>query len=143
MEPEIKSTIKFVLTIIFVIVATLGLGLWGCPQYSVYSSRLAGEAILAEAESSRQVKIKEARSIMESAKLLSAAEVTRARGAAEANHILQNSLGGPSGYLRYLQIQSYHELAQKDRAQVIYIPTESGLPMTEASRLTPVPVPAQ
>ena len=47
---------------------------------------------------------------------------------------LQNSLGGPEGYLRYLQIQKL----QDTNAQLIYVPTEAGLPMTEAARL-PLP----
>ena len=101
------------------------------PQYRVYSQRLAGEAALAEAQSSRQVAILEARAKKESAVSLAEAEVIRARGAAQANAILQNSLGGPEGYLRYLQIQAL----ESSRASLIYIPTEGGLPVTEARRL--------
>src|SRR5689334_7947674 len=68
---------------------------------------------------------------MESAQFLAEAEVTRAKGAAQANHILQNSLGGPDGYLRYLTIQAY----ENTHAQLIYVPTEAGIPITEARRL--------
>lgn len=101
------------------------------PQYRVYSQRLAGQAALAEAQSSRQVAILEARAKKESAVSLAEAEVIRARGAAQANAILQNSLGGPEGYLRYLQIQAL----ESSRASLIYVPTEGGLPVTEARRL--------
>jgi hypothetical protein len=107
--------------------------LFAWPQYRVYSQRKAGEAALAEAQSSRQVAILEARAKKESAIALADAEVIRARGAAEANEILQNSLGGPDGYLRYLQIQSLAET----RASLIYVPTEAGLPVTESRRLGP------
>lgn len=124
------------------LVAFIALLMFGIPQYNVYSQQLSGRAKLAEAQSSRQVAVLEARARRESAVELSAAEVTRARGAAKANHILQNSLGGPAGYLRYLQIQSYHELATNDRATLIYVPTESGLPITEASRLAQPPAAA-
>ncbi len=103
----------------------------GYPQYGVYSQRLAGEASLAEAQSSRQVAILEARAKKESAISLAEAEVIRAEGAAKANKILQDSLGGPEGYLRYLQIQALEE----SKAQLIYVPTEAGLPVTEARRL--------
>ena len=103
----------------------------GWPQYRVYSQRLAGEAALAEAQSSRQVAILEARAKKESAISLAEAEVIRARGAAEANAILQNSLGGPEGYLRYLQIQAL----ENSKSSLIYVPTEAGLPVTEARRL--------
>ena len=104
----------------------------GYPQYRVYSQRLAGEASLAEAQSSRQVAILEARAKKESAVSLAEAEVIRARGAAQANQILQNSLGGPEGYLRYLQIQAL----ENSKASLIYVPTEAGLPVTEARRLS-------
>ena len=104
--------------------------LW--PQYNVYAQRLAGEAALAEAQSSRQVATLEAKAKKESAVELAAAEVLRAEGAAKANAILQNSLGGPEGYLRYLQIQAL----ESSRASLIYVPTEAGLPITEAQRLT-------
>jgi hypothetical protein len=104
---------------------------FGWPQYRVYQQRLAGEAALAEAQSSRQVAILEARAKKESAISLAEAEVIRAEGAAKANKILQDSLGGPEGYLRYLQIQSLEDT----KASLIYVPTEAGLPVTEARRL--------
>jgi len=113
------------------IVLAIGLIMLGWPQYRVYSQRLAGEAALAEAQSSRQVAILEARAKKESAVSLAEAEVIRAEGAAKANQILQNSLGGPEGYLRYLQIQALEE----SKAGLIYVPTEAGLPVTEARRL--------
>lgn len=114
---------------------TIGTGVGGCvglKHLQLYSATMNGKSILAEAESSRQVKTLEARATMESSKALAEAEVIRAKGAAEANHILQNSLGGPEGYLRYLQIQALHE---NKNAELIYVPTEAGLPVTEATRL--------
>jgi regulator of protease activity HflC (stomatin/prohibitin superfamily) len=116
-----------------VVAGALCLSLVGCPKYNVYSQEMAGRAKLAEAQSSRQVATLEAHAKMESSKDLAQAEIIRAQGAAQANHILQNSLGGPEGYLRYLQIQAY----ENSHAQLIYVPTEGGLPVTEASRLTP------
>ena len=111
-------------------------GLYGCPSYNVYSQEMAGRAKLVEAQSSRQIAVLEAKAKLESAKSLAAAEVIRAEGAAKANRILQDSLGGPEGYLRYLQIQA---IDAKD-ASLIYVPTEGGLPVTEAGRLAPRPV---
>ena len=101
------------------------------PQYRVYSERLAGEAALAEAQSSRKVAILEAEAKRESAIALAEAEVLRAEGAAKANRILQDSLGGPEGYLRYLQIQAL----ENTQASLIYVPTEAGLPVTESRRI--------
>lgn len=105
--------------------------MYAMPQYRVYSQRLSGEAALAEAQSSRQVAILEARAKKESAISLAEAEVIRAEGAAKSNAILQNSLGGPEGYLRYLQIQAL----ESSKATLIYVPTEGGLPVTESKRL--------
>lgn len=117
----------------------LAVWLAGWPAYKVYSQEAAGRAMLAEAQSTRQVAVLEARAKLESAKLLADAEVLRAEGAARANRILQDSLGGPEGYLRYLQIQA---IDAKD-ASVIYVPTEGGLPITESSRLAPRVVPGR
>lgn len=120
-----------------VLVCVIGGGLlWGCPSYNVYSQEMSGRAKLAEAQSSRQVAVLEARAKLESSKSLADAEVLRAEGAAKANRILQNSLGGPEGYLRYLQIQA---LDSKE-ASLIYVPTSGGLPVTESARLAPTPV---
>lgn len=41
----------------------------------------------------------------------------------------------PTGYLRYLQIQAL----ENTKAQLIYVPTDSGLPVTEAGRLRETP----
>jgi regulator of protease activity HflC (stomatin/prohibitin superfamily) len=113
----------------FLLIGVLCLGLFGCPSYNVYSQQMEGRAKLAEAQSSRQVAVLEAHAKMESAKSLAEAEVIRATGAAQANHILQNSLGGPDGYLQYLKIQ-----AMEQNRNLVYVPTEAQLPITEAGR---------
>lgn len=115
--------------LVFLVVALFGGSLYGCPRYTVYSQEMAGRAKLAEAQSSRQVATLEAKAKMESSKSLAEAEVIRAEGAARANHILQNSLGGPEGYLQYLKIQ-----ALESNKHLVYVPTEAGLPITEAGR---------
>lgn len=101
------------------------------PQYNVYSQRLAGEARLREAESSRQIAVEEAKAKLEAATMLAQAEVERSRGIAEANKIVGESLKGNHEYLVWLWID---KLDAKD-SQVIYIPTEAGIPILEASRL--------
>lgn len=57
------------------------------------------------------------------------AEVERAKGTARANKIVANSITEP--YLRYLYINNLHDTDN----QVIYLPTEAGLPILEAGRL--------
>ena len=115
------------LTAIGLLIAT---GMWGCPQYRVYSLELSGVARLKEAESSRKIAVEEARAKMESAKMLSKAEVERARGVAEANEIIGESLKNNDAYLRYLWIQGLHD----GSSETIYIPTEGNLPILEATR---------
>ncbi|WP_380910872.1 membrane protease subunit [Sphingobium olei] len=124
-----------IIGIFLLVLITLSGALWGCPSYRVYSQEQAGRAALAEAQSSRQIAVLEAKARLESAKMLADAEVVRAEGAARANRILQDSLGGPDGYLRYLQIQA---IDSKD-ASIIYVPTEAGLPLLESSRLVARP----
>lgn len=114
-----------------IVVLVCGGMMAGCPAYNVYASEQSGRAKLAEAQSSRQIATLEAKAKLENAKLLSDAEIIRAEGAAKANRVLQDSLGGPEGYLRYLQIQA---IDGKDAA-IIYVPTEGGLPLLESSRL--------
>lgn len=107
-------------------------GLYGCPHYSVYQQRLEGQAVLAHAQASREVAVAEAKAKMESASLLAEADVARAKGAAQANMIIGESLKNNEAYLRYLWIQN---LENSKDGQVIYVPTEAGLPVLEATRL--------
>lgn len=119
-----------ILTLGVVGVALVGGALWGLPQYGVWQQELAGRAELVRAEQNRRIAVLEAQARLEAEELNAAAEVARARGVAEANAIVAEGLGGPDGYLRYLWIQSLGENSQ----DVIYIPTEAGLPILEASR---------
>lgn len=116
--------------IVLGILALLGVGLWGCPKYKVYSAQKAGEAKLREAEHSRRIAIEEAIAAKEAAKELAAAEIERAKGVAEANRIIGNSLQGNEAYLRYLWIMGL----QDGSSETIYIPTEANLPIMEATR---------
>lgn len=108
--------------------------IWGAcaagREYDVWAQGKEGEAELARAESNRQIKTLEAKASMESSKHLADAEIIRAKGVAEANRIIGDSLSGNEAYLRYLWI---HGLAD-GRNQVIYVPTEANLPILEASR---------
>lgn len=106
------------------------LGMWGCPNYSVYQQNLEGEAELARATQNRQISIQEAQAKKESAKDLAEAEVIRAEGAAKANKIIGESLKSNEAYLHYLFINNM----EHTQNQVIYIPTEASLPILEARR---------
>ncbi len=119
-----------VIAAVFVVVFVLFLGMWGCPQYSVYQQRLEGEAMLAHATYSKQVAVQEAIAKKEAASMLAEAEVARAKGVAAANKIIGESLQGNEAYLRYLWVQGL----ESGKNEVIYVPTEANLPILEASR---------
>ena len=105
----------------------------GCPQYNVYEQRTQGEAELQRANYSKQVAVQEAQAKMDSAKLLAAAEIERAKGVAQANQIIGDSLHNNEDYLRYLFVNNL----EHTQNQVIYIPTETNIPILKASRIKP------
>lgn len=119
-------------TIIVLLLFTLVAGpMWGCPQYNVWEKGLAGQAELKQAEWNRQIAVKEAMARKESAKALAEAEVERAKGIAQANKIIGDSLEGKEEYLRFLYIDMLRETGGEGR-ETVYIPTEAGLPILEA-----------
>lgn len=109
----------------------LGLCMYGCPQYSVYEQRLSGEAELAKANYSKQVMVQDSLARKESAQNLADVEVTRATGVAQANKIIGDSLKNNESYLRWLYIEG---LKEKQGQEIIYVPTEAGLPILEAGK---------
>lgn len=108
----------------------VALGMYGCPQYSVYEQRMSGEAELANATYSRQVAVQEAQAKKDAATLLAEAEVIRAGGVAKANTIIGDSLKNNEVYLRWLWIDKLDTSKQS----TIYIPTETGMPLMEAGK---------
>lgn len=116
-----------VITVVILLIAAL---IYGYPQYKVWQQRLAGQAELARAEQNRKIAIQEAEAKKESARALAEAEVIRAEGVAKANSIIGESLRGNESYLRYLWIQTLNDNPQN----VIYVPTEAGLPILEAGK---------
>ena len=100
------------------------------PQYKVWQQNKEGEAELARAEQNRKIAVLEAKAKEESANSLAKAEIIRAQGVAQANKIIGDSLQNNDAYIHYLWIEALKE-SQND---VIYIPTEAGIPITESAR---------
>lgn len=105
------------------------------PKYRVWSATMQGEAEFAQAEGNRRIAVLEAESKLEAAKSLAAAEVERAKGVAQANEIIGQSLKDNESYLRWLWIENL----DKGGNSVIYIPTEAGLPILEAGKRAETP----
>ncbi len=115
---------------IFLIICLIfgGFGIYA--KFNLWSSALAGQAELRRADWNRQITVREAQAKKDSATLLAEAEVERAKGVAQANKIIGDSLKNNEEYLRYLWIDSL----QQTKDQIIYVPTEAGLPILEAGR---------
>ena len=127
---QTKSTIYAIIIGVGIVVSIMIL-MWVIPKYRVWQRELSGIGQLKEAEWNRKITIEEANATMESAKLLAQAEVERAKGVAEANKIIGESLKDNDAYLRYLWVQGLND----GSSEVIYIPTEANLPILEATRL--------
>ena len=131
MEKVNKVTLMAVLIADLVVFCGL---IGGCfyikPKYEIYSQTMVGEAELKRAESNRKIAILEAEAKKQSAAMLADAEVERAKGVAEANRIIGESLKENESYLRWLWINN---LEQTENS-IIYVPTEAGLPILEAGK---------
>lgn len=121
---------KIFASVLTAVVCLACLGLWGCPQWNVYSQRMEGESQLAHSEYSKKVQVQDALGRLEAAKSLALAEIERAKGVAGANVIIGDSLKNNESYLRWLWIEGLKEKGNN----VIYVPTEAGLPILEAGK---------
>lgn len=100
------------------------------PWYNVWQQEMSGKAEFAKAEQNRKIKIEEAKANLEAEKLNAQAEIERAKGAAEAIRIENGSL--TPAYIQYLWVRQQANLNDKT---VIYVPTETNLPILEANRV--------
>lgn len=130
MDEDTKSFVKLFSGIAIAILCTIGLGMAGCPAYNVYEQEMSGKAELAKADFSKKVAVQEAQAKKDSAQLLADSEIIRAGGVAKANQIIGDSLKGNDAYLRYLWIDKL----DSTKGQIVYVPTEAGLPILEAGR---------
>lgn len=103
------------------------------PWYNVWSQEMEGKAEFAKAEQNRKIKIEEARANLEAEKLNAQAEIEKAKGAAEAIRIENGSI--TPTYIQYLWVRQQSDLSDKT---VIYVPTETNLPILESTRMNKV-----
>lgn len=122
----IKKALWGVIGIVFIVVAMAFIRPW----YNVWSQEMEGKAEFAKAEQNRKIKIEEARANLEAEKLNAQAEIERAKGAAEAIRIENGSI--TPTYIQYLWVRQQSDLSDKT---VIYVPTETNLPILESTRM--------
>ena len=123
---------KAIWGIVSIVVFTIGMAFIR-PWYNVWSQEMEGKAEFAKAEQNRKIKIEEARANLEAEKLNAQAEIERAKGAAEAIKIENGSI--TPTYIQYLWVRQQSDLSDKT---VIYIPTESNLPLLESTRMNKI-----
>ncbi len=126
----IRGAIWGVAGIVVIIVAMAFIRPW----YNVWSQEMEGKAEFAKAEQNRKFKIEEARANLEAEKLNAQAEIERAKGAAEAIRIENGSI--TPTYIQYLWVRQQSDLSDKT---VIYVPTETNLPILESTRALTLP----
>lgn len=129
-----KSAIRSILWVIGGIVLLVVAMAFIRPWYNVWSQEMEGKAEFAKAEQNRKIKIEEARANLEAEKLNAQAEIERAKGAAEAIRIENGSI--TPTYIQYLWVRQQSDLSNKT---VIYVPTETNLPLLESARLLTLP----
>jgi hypothetical protein len=131
-ELQLKAKVwKWIAVTIFIIVATIGACMAIVPPYRVWSEGKKGEAEYMRAEQNRRIKVEEAKANLDAEKLNAQAEIERAKGAAEAIKIENGSL--TPTYIQYLWVRQQNASTNN---RIIYIPTEAGLPILEAGRVT-------
>ena len=128
-QTDTKGTLAATALFIAFVLAIILAFMFGYPRYKVWQQEMDGKAEFAKAEQNRKIKIEEARANLEAEKLNAQAEIERAKGAAKAIEIENGSI--TPTYIQYLWVRQQTNLSDKT---VIYIPTESNLPILEAGR---------
>ena len=100
-------------------------GVVGVRYYNVWSMEMQGKARLAEATQSRQIQVEQARGEVEAAKMR-----------AEAIAIVGQATKEFPEYRQQEFIGAFAEaLKEGNINQIMYVPTEANIPITEAGRL--------
>ncbi len=108
----------------FATALTIAVTLAGCPPYRVWNSEMTGLAKLAESENARKVLIEQARAEQEAAKMRAEAIAIVGKAAKEYPEYRQQEFLGAFA----------EALKEGNISQIMYIPTEASIPITEAGR---------
>lgn len=113
------------------------------PIYGVWQQTKSGEAELKRAEQNRQIIVQSAQAQKEAAVFKKDAEIIRAEGVAKSLAIVKEQLKDLSDTeARVLILYKWVEGLNDESSQVIYVPTESNMPvLLEAGRIANSPGP--
>ena len=96
-------------------------GMWGCPQYNVYSQQMEGKAQLAKADQNRQILVTQAQ-----------AEKEAAQQRADAIKIVGQAAKDFPQYREQEFIGAFADAMREGKmSQIIYVPTEANIPIIE------------
>ena len=113
------KAVRYILAGIVVVFVLLWVGRIASPRYKVYAADIDRQVLVAEARAKADAAVEDKR-----------AEITKAQGVAEANRIIAESISPE--YVEWLYVDQLDEVD----GQIIYIPTEGGIPILEAGRVS-------
>jgi hypothetical protein len=128
----IRLGVKVLVGIVVALIALIWVWKLATPRYNLYRAETEKKAVIAEQRAQSEAAEFAALSAVTQAQAKADAEVIRAKGLAEAQKIISSTL--TEDYVRYLYIQAI----EGNPNQIIYVPTEAGLPILEAGRAAAV-----
>lgn len=124
MQKQNGNAALLALTAVFFAVGFVAFLFWGIPQYNVYAKRLSGQAQLEYANLQRQALVAQAQAERDASELRAEAiEIVGAKAQQYPEYRNQEFIG------------AFAECLQNGCAsQIIYVPTEASIPITEAGK---------
>lgn len=108
-----------------VLMSTAAASLWAIPTYKVWQQEMSGKARLAEASQSRKILVEQANAELEAAAVRAEAIGLVGKAAQLYPEYRQQEFMAAMG----------EALNNGEIEQMIYVPTEANIPITEASRI--------
>lgn len=123
-EDEKVILVRLVLFIFAVVIGLILIWMLVKPYYRVWSQEMRGKAALAEAKQSKMIQTEQARAELESAQLRAQAVKIMGQAAKDYPEYREQEFIGAFG----------EALREGNISQIIYVPTESSLPILEAGK---------
>lgn len=123
-EDEKVILVRLVLFLFAVVIGLILIWILVKPYYRVWSQEMRGKAALAEAKQSKMIQTEQARAELESAQLRAQAVKIMGQAAKDYPEYREQEFIGAFG----------EALREGNISQIIYVPTESSLPILEAGK---------
>lgn len=131
------SATSIILVILLAVIVLFG-GVGGCmatyPKYKLYKSNTEKQAVIKEQEAISEAEVFAAEKRVIAASAEAEARLIEAQAIADSQKMIAATL--TPEYLTW----RYYEVLATTENQIIYVPVEDGLPITEANRLAVEPV---